>query len=47
MNIVNDETCWPGEKLEEVGKPSQTIFGKKVITSAYFKSSNSSGFNPI
>ena len=30
-----------------VGKPSLTISLKKVITSAYSKSSNSSEFNPI
>ena len=36
------------EKLKVVSKPSLTIFlKKKVITSAYSKSSNSSVFNPI
>ena len=35
------------EKLKEVGKPTLTIFIKKVITSAYSKSSKSAGFNPI
>ena len=37
----------PWEKLKEVGKPTLTIFIKKVITSAYSKSSKSAGFNPI
>ena len=38
---------WITRKLKEVGKPSLMISVKKVITSAYSKSSNFSGFNPI
>ena len=37
----------PREKSKEVRNPSLTSFFKKVITSAYPKSSNSLGFNPI